>query len=104
MYSTLKKCESEEGSSIIKVFPGVEFLEENGGTVVHVIAVFEDEDDEKIRAIPSYLTDDKGNVVSGDLVLKEHEAARWLTKDTLHSVEWLPADLGLIEKIETLEL
>lgn len=43
-------------------------------------------------------------IVSGDLVLKEHEAARWLTKDTLHSVEWLPADLGLIEKIEALEL
>lgn len=62
MYSTLKKCESEEDSSIIKVFPGVEFWGENGGTVVHVIAVFEDEDDEKIRAIPSYLTDDKGDV------------------------------------------
>lgn len=39
------------------------------------------------------------SVVSGDLVLKEHEAARWLTKDTLDSVDWLTADLGLIEKI-----
>jgi 8-oxo-dGTP diphosphatase len=39
------------------------------------------------------------SVVFGDLVLKEHEAARWLTKDTLDSVDWLPADLGLIEKI-----
>ena len=39
-------------------------------------------------------------IVSGDLVLKEHEAARWLTKDQLWSVEWLPADLSLIEKIE----
>lgn len=39
------------------------------------------------------------SVVSGDLVLKEHEAAKWLTKDTLDSVDWLPADLGLIEKI-----
>ena len=38
-------------------------------------------------------------VVSGDLVLKEHEAARWLTKDELDSVEWLPADVELIEKI-----
>lgn len=38
-------------------------------------------------------------IVSGKLVLKEHEAARWLTRDTLHSVEWLPADLGLVEKI-----
>lgn len=39
------------------------------------------------------------SVVSGDLVLKEHEATKWLTKDTLDSVDWLPADLGLIEKI-----
>ena len=36
----------------------------------------------------------------GDLVLKEHAAAKWLTKETLNSVEWLPADLGLIEKNE----
>lgn len=35
-------------------------------------------------------------IKSGDLVLKEHEAAKWLTKDTLDSVEWLPADLDLI--------
>ena len=34
MYSTLKKCELEEGSSIIKVFPGVEFWGENGGTEI----------------------------------------------------------------------
>lgn len=38
-------------------------------------------------------------VKSGDFVLKEHEAAKWLTKETLGSVEWLPADEGLIEKI-----
>ena len=38
-------------------------------------------------------------VVSGNLVLKEHEAARWLTSDELDSVEWLPADVTLIEKI-----
>lgn len=36
---------------------------------------------------------------SGDLVLKEHEAAKWLTRETLGRVEWLPADLGLVEKI-----
>ena len=35
----------------------------------------------------------------GDLVLKEHEAAKWLTKETLGSVDWLPADEGLIEEI-----
>lgn len=40
-------------------------------------------------------------VKSGDLVLKEHEAARWLTRETLDSVEWLPADWGLIEKLKS---
>lgn len=39
-------------------------------------------------------------IKSGDLVLKEHEAAKWLTKETLGSVDWLPADEGLIEKIK----
>lgn len=39
-------------------------------------------------------------VKSGNLVLKEHEAARWLTKDNLDGVEWLPADKGLIEKLK----
>ena len=34
LYSTVKKCELEEGSSIIKVFPGVEFWGENGGTEI----------------------------------------------------------------------
>ena len=38
-------------------------------------------------------------IVSGDLVLKEHEAAKWLTKEKLDSVDWLPADITLIEKI-----
>ncbi|MCI5826884.1 MAG: (deoxy)nucleoside triphosphate pyrophosphohydrolase [Lachnospiraceae bacterium] len=40
-------------------------------------------------------------IVSGDLVLKEHEAAKWLTRDELNSVEWLPADVTLIEKVGT---
>lgn len=40
-------------------------------------------------------------VVSGNLVLKEHEAARWLTSDELDSVEWLSADVTLIDKIRT---
>lgn len=38
-------------------------------------------------------------VVSGKLILKEHEAARWLGKDELDSVDWLPADKDLIELI-----
>ena len=39
-------------------------------------------------------------VVSGNLELKEAEAAKWLTKEELDSVEWLPADITLIEKIK----
>lgn len=39
-------------------------------------------------------------IVSGDLILKEHEAAKWLTKSELDSVEWLPADITLINKIK----
>lgn len=39
------------------------------------------------------------SIKSGELVLKEHEAARWLTKETLDSVDWLPADKGLIKHI-----
>ena len=36
-------------------------------------------------------------VVSGDLVLKEAEAARWLTKDDIDSVPWLPADRTILD-------
>ena len=39
-------------------------------------------------------------IVNGDLVLKEHQAARWLTKDTIKDVQWLPADIELVEKIK----
>ena len=39
-------------------------------------------------------------IVAGDLVLTEHAAAKWLTKEELDSVEWLPADITLIEKIK----
>ena len=38
-------------------------------------------------------------IVKGDLVLKEHEAAKWLTKEAIGSVEWLPADVSLINKL-----
>lgn len=37
---------------------------------------------------------------SDDIVLKEHEAARWLSKKNLRSVNWLPADLSVIETLE----
>lgn len=39
-------------------------------------------------------------IIKGKLVLKEHEVARWLTKNQLADVEWLPADVKLIEKIK----
>ena len=41
-------------------------------------------------------------VIEGELVLLEAQDARWLTKDELDSVKWLPADLGLVEKIRFL--
>ena len=40
-------------------------------------------------------------IESGSLTLKEHEAARWLAKDELESVAWLPADLTLLPAIQT---
>ena len=39
------------------------------------------------------------HIESGSLTLKEHEAAKWLSKDDLDSVEWLPADLEVVKRI-----
>lgn len=39
-------------------------------------------------------------IKSGELVLKEHEAAKWLTAETLDSVDWLPADQALVQNIK----
>ena len=39
---------------------------------------------------------------SGELVLKEHEAAKWLTRAELDSVDWLPADVKVVEKLKVL--
>ena len=39
-------------------------------------------------------------IVEGKPVLLEHEAARWLTKETLDTVSWLPADSTIIEEIK----
>lgn len=41
-------------------------------------------------------------IVSGKLQLLEHEAAKWVTKETLRSVDWLPADRLILDKIEEL--
>ena len=38
-------------------------------------------------------------VTNGELILKEAEAAKWLSKEELDSVDWLPADLELVERI-----
>lgn len=40
------------------------------------------------------------SVLEGKLELLEHEASKWLDKDTLESVDWLPADLGLVDKLK----
>lgn len=39
-------------------------------------------------------------IVKGNIVLKEAEDAKWLSKDKLDSVGWLPADISLIDKIK----
>ena len=39
-------------------------------------------------------------IVFGNLQLLEHEASRWLTKENLRTVNWLPADLLILDKIE----
>ena len=39
-------------------------------------------------------------IKKGSLTLKEAEEARWLTAETIDSVDWLPADRGLLEKIK----
>lgn len=38
--------------------------------------------------------------ITGKLVLKEAEAAKWLTRDTIDSVQWLPADRTIVELIK----
>ena len=42
-------------------------------------------------------------LVSENILLKEHQSSAWLTKDTLESVKWLPADVILLEKIAALQ-
>ena len=42
------------------------------------------------------------NIVNGKLELLEHENAAWLTRETLRSVKWLPADILILDKVEEL--
>ena len=64
VYKTLKAYENDDQCSVIKVFPGieftVEFIGENGPAVLHVIAVFNDEDEAKVEKIADCLVNDKG--------------------------------------------
>ena len=39
-------------------------------------------------------------IVEGEIVLSEHEAMKWLTEETLDSVEWLPADIKVVEELK----
>ena len=39
------------------------------------------------------------SIETGEIVLREHKSARWLTAETLNNVEWLPADKELLEKL-----
>ena len=41
-------------------------------------------------------------VISGKLELLEHENAAWLTRESLRSVKWLPADITILDKVEEL--
>lgn len=43
-------------------------------------------------------------VISGNLVLKEAQEARWLTKEQLYDVTWLPADVKLIDMLKECEM
>jgi len=40
-------------------------------------------------------------LISENMTLREHEAAKWLRPEDLDSVAWLPADLSLIERLKT---
>ncbi|MBR6224063.1 MAG: (deoxy)nucleoside triphosphate pyrophosphohydrolase [Lachnospiraceae bacterium] len=42
------------------------------------------------------------SILEGDLVLKEHEAAKWLTKENLDTVDWLPADVTILDEVRQL--
>ena len=42
------------------------------------------------------------SAASGEIELREHKSARWLTAETLDSVEWLPADISPVQILKTL--
>ena len=40
------------------------------------------------------------SIIDGNLFLREHEAAKWLSQEQLWSVEWLPADVEVVKALE----
>ena len=40
------------------------------------------------------------SIIDGNLILREHEAAKWLSQEQLWSVEWLPADVEVVKALE----
>ena len=40
------------------------------------------------------------SIIDGNLILREHEAAKWLDRGQLWSVEWLPADVEVVKALE----
>lgn len=61
IYHALKQEEQKESSSIKKVIPGVEFDVEIHKQILHIVALFDDSDDNKIKSIHSKIFDDKNN-------------------------------------------
>lgn len=39
------------------------------------------------------------SIGDGKIRLLEHQSAKWLTKDELNEVEWLPADIAVLERL-----
>ncbi|MGN1276865.1 MAG: (deoxy)nucleoside triphosphate pyrophosphohydrolase [Floccifex sp.] len=42
------------------------------------------------------------SIVEGNLILKEHEDSKWITKEEIENLSWLPADLTIINKVKEL--
>lgn len=66
-YNIYKKLKLEENKgSIKKVFPAVEFSVIYNGKVLHIITIFDDSDEEKVKTIQSFIYDDKSNKAKYD--------------------------------------
>ena len=91
IYSALKAYESDDTCSVIKVFPGVEFSVEFQGdleaTVLHVIAIFNDEDENRIKKISDNLTDEQGKIAyDRDQAISEEKFLSILRKINLDTI------------------